>query len=144
MRFLLISLFLAGAIWAASDNPAVNKQVMAAVEEWKRATLAKDRQALDRILHADLIYTHSTGKTEDKTEFIKAVTGGPSSIEAITLMDPIVRVYGNAALVKSKMDIRNNSGGNVSTAHLDVLMVWIRTKGLGWQLVARQATRLQQ
>lgn len=144
MRFLLISLLLAGAIWAATDNPAVNKQVMAAVEEWKRATLAKDRQALDRILHADLIYTHSSGKTEDKAEFIKAVTGGPISIEAITLMDPIVRVYGNAALVKSKMDFRTNSGGNVSTAHLDVLMVWIRTKGLGWQLVARQATRLQQ
>jgi hypothetical protein len=61
--------------------------------------------------------------------------------ENIQLSNTTVRIFGDTALVKGIVDFRNNVGGTVSTAHLDVLHVWLKGPQ-GWQMVARQALRL--
>jgi ketosteroid isomerase-like protein len=61
--------------------------------------------------------------------------------EEIKLSNTTDRVFGDTALVKAIVDFRNSLAGAVSTAHLDVLHVWLKGPQ-GWQLVARQAIRL--
>jgi ketosteroid isomerase-like protein len=117
------------------------KEVLAAMDAWKQATMKKDRAALDKLLHEDLTYSHSSGHNESKADVIQSVTSGKSAVEAIDFSDTTVRVYGNTALVKGKVDIRNNAGGKSTTANLNILHVWLKGSK-GWQLVARQATRL--
>ena len=104
--------------------------------------MKKDGAALDKLLHPDLTYSHSSAMTQTKADVIKSVTTGNGAVESITFFpDTTVRVYGKTALVKGKVDIVNNTGGKSSAAHLNILHVWIKGPQ-GWQMVARQATRL--
>ena len=132
-------LFCAAVLYAA--DPKAEKEVLAAMDAYRQAMMAKDGAALQKVFHDDLTYTHSSGLNETKAEAIKAVTEGRTKIEAIDLKSTGVRIYGNTALVKGKVDFRNNNTGQVSTANLDVLHVWIKGNA-GWQMVARQAIRL--
>src|SRR5260370_693881 len=107
----------------------------------KQATMKKDAAALDKLLHPDLTYSHSSAANQTKDEVIKSVTTGKATVEGITFTDTTVRVYGRTALVKGKVDIVNNTDGKSTPAHLNILHVWIKGPH-GWQMVARQATRL--
>jgi ketosteroid isomerase-like protein len=138
--WLLIS---ASVLSAAGSESKGEKEVLAAMDAWKQATMKKDRAALEKLLHPDLSYTHSSAKNETKADVIKAVTTGNSTVEAVDFINNTVRVYGNTALVKGKVDIKNNVDGKSTTANLDILHVWLKGPQ-GWQLVARQAVRLPQ
>ncbi|MBC8007788.1 MAG: nuclear transport factor 2 family protein [Prolixibacteraceae bacterium] len=141
MNLLFGILGCAVALSAAASDPSAEKSVLAAMDAWKKATMSKDGTALEKLLHKDLTYSHSNGRNETKADVMQSVTGGKSTVEAIDFADTTVRVYGKTALVKGKVDIRNNADGKSTTAHLDILHVWVN-ESKGWQLVGRQATRL--
>jgi ketosteroid isomerase-like protein len=124
---------------AASLNAADPKaDVLAAMESWKQAMLTKDTAALDRLLHPDLTYSHSDGKTQTKADLLKS----PGNNQSITFGETTVRVYGDTAILKGPIEFVSISGGGTpATAHLSVLQVWLNGPS-GWQLVARQATKL--
>jgi ketosteroid isomerase-like protein len=126
---------------AATSDPKAEKDVLAAMDAWKQATMKKDAAALDKLLHPDLTYSHSSAMNQTKDEVIKSVTTGKATVESITFSDTTVRVYGRTALVKGKVDLVNNTDGKSAPAHLNILHVWIKGSQ-GWQMVARQATRL--
>jgi ketosteroid isomerase-like protein len=128
-------------VWASTPDSKAEKEVLAAMDAWKQATIKKDGAALDKLLHPDLTYSHSSAMNQTKDEFIKSVTTGKATVEGITFADTTVRVYGKTALVKGKVDIVNNTDGKSTPAHLNILHVWIKGPQ-GWQMVARQATRL--
>ena len=131
----------AALLVAADTGSKAEKEVLATMDAWKQATMKKDRAALEKILHNDLTYSHSNTNNETKADVIKSVTTGKTTVEAIDFSDTTVRIYGNTALVKGKVDIRNNADGKSTTANLNILHVLVKGPS-GWQLVARQATRL--
>jgi ketosteroid isomerase-like protein len=132
-------LFSAAAVAAAVSSDSEG-EVLAAMSAWRDATLGKDGAALDRLLHDDLTYSHSNGRTQSKEDVLSSVTAGKSSVTGIDFGDLAVRVYGTAALVKGIVDVHSSKAGVASTAHLDILHVWIKGRE-GWQMVARQATQ---
>jgi len=136
-----IMILAAGLVLSAATDSKAEKEVLAAMDAWKQATMKKDRAGLEKLLHDDLSYSHSNGRNESKAEVVQSVTTGKSTVEAIDFAETTVRVYGNTALVKGKVDIRNNTEGKSATAHLNILHVWVKGPK-GWQMVARQATRL--
>jgi ketosteroid isomerase-like protein len=128
-------LFAASVSLSAADPKA---DVLAAMESWKQAVLKKDAAALDRLLHPDLTYSHSDGKTQTKADILKALP----NTQSITFGESSVRVYGNAALVKGPVEFVNNAAnGATTTLNLSVLQVWLKGPN-GWQLVARHSTKL--
>jgi ketosteroid isomerase-like protein len=141
MNKLTWTLLATMALSAAPHDSKGEKEVTAAMDAWKQATMKKDGAALDKLLHPDLTYSHSSGMNQTKAEVLQSVTAGKSTAEAIDFSDTTVRVYGNTALVRGKVDIRNNTAGKSTTANLNILHVWIKGPQ-GWQMVARQATRL--
>ena len=141
MKKWICILLFTGFLSAASTDSKAEKDVLAAMDAWKQATIKKDGAALDKLLHPDLTYSHSSAMTQTKADVIKAVTTGKATVEDITFSDTTVRVYGNTALVKGKVDIVNNTDGKSTPAHLNILHVWIKGPH-SWQMVARQATRL--
>ena len=129
-------ILLATAASLSAADPKAD--VLAAMESWKQAMLAKDTAALDRLLHPDLTYSHSNGMTQTKADVLKS----PGSNQSITFSETTVRVYGDTALVKGLVEfVSISSAGTPATAHLSVLQVWIKGPQ-GWQLVARQATKV--
>lgn len=133
MKWLLV--FAAAASLSAADPKA---DVQTAIDTWKQAVLKKDVATLDKLLHPDLLYSHSDGRTETKADILKS----PPNTKSITFGESSFRVYGNTVLVKGNAEFVNNAAnGTTTTLNLSILQVWIKDSK-GWQLVARQSTRL--
>jgi hypothetical protein len=111
------------------------------MDEYRHAMVARDRTVLEGLFAPGLIYTHSNGKHENKAEAIETAVKGKDRIESLEFTETKVLVYGSTALVKASVIMRLTSGETVSTLHLDVLHVWLKNASR-WQMIARQATRL--
>lgn len=134
----LFLLLTAASLFAADPDASGAKQVMAAMESMKQAMLHKDGPALEKLLHADLTYTHSQGQLDTKADLVKAVASGKANIQKLEFTNPIVNVYGNTALVKGRVDLWHSE---TNIVHMHILHVWLKGTD-GWKLVSRQATRL--
>ena len=135
---LALTLVLLALPGLAADTPKADKDILATLDTWKQAMLKGDAATLDKLYHKDLAYTHSSAKTETKSESIENATKPGAIYKALEFHDLTTHVYGNTATVKGKFDITNGAG---ALTHLDVLMVWLKSPQ-GWQLVARQAVKL--
>jgi len=136
MRKLACILLWALPLAAASNNPQAEKEVLATMDAYKEAMIHNDVATLDKLLGDDLAFTHSHGEFQDKAAVLKSETG-PPHIMRMEFSDTTVRIYGDTALVKGRVDLWHPE----SVVHMNVLHVWVK-RPQGWQLVARQATLL--
>ena len=139
---LLAVFALFGGVLMA-DTAADQKAVMATLEAMAKATIAKDVATLGKIYGDDVTYAHSSALTEDKATVLKNVAG-PNVAEFMKFSDTTIRIYGDVALAKGVVDFRNGSPGKMLDNHLNVLWVLVRRPQgpHGWQIVARQTTRI--
>ncbi len=121
-------------------TPELRREVLQALENWKRAVIRKDRAKLELAYHDDLTYGHTDGEVLSKSEQIERTLVPERSFPAIDISDVAVRVYGDVALVTAKFAFHVARGGSLSISELSGVDVWIKGED-GWQLVARQLTR---
>ena len=113
--------------------------VSAAVEALRKAMIAADRPALDKLTLPELSYGHSSGRLENKSEFIDALASGKSGFSAIDLSDQSVNVVDKVALVRHVFNgTRRKEGDKMKLA---ILTVWLQQQDQ-WKLLARQAAKL--
>ncbi|MBK7870308.1 MAG: nuclear transport factor 2 family protein [Saprospiraceae bacterium] len=112
------------------------------VETLRKAMVDADKSALENISAEELSYGHSSGKIENKSEFVEAIVSGKSDFVKIDLSDQTIKVVGKTALVRHKFFAETNDGGKPGTVTLHILTIWQKQKG-GWKLLARQAVRVQ-
>lgn len=129
----------AAALAAAAGNP--EQEVRQAMEAWRQARIYHDRAALERLYAPELVYVHSSAKRETRTESIDTIANGKERVETCDFAGMKVQVYGNTAVVWADLTLRTVSDGIATELNLGTLHVWVR-KDAGWQLVARQAVRL--
>ncbi len=136
----MLALAQAGSSAASAQD---SKAVMATLETMAKATIAKDVATLDKIYADDLTYAHSSALTETKAQVLKGVQG-PGVAEFMKFSDTNIRVYGDVALAKGVVDFRNGAPGKMLDNHLNILWVMVRRPQAphGWQIVARQTTRI--
>ena len=89
---LAVALLAYGPAFAASaDEEAVTKNV----EAFRAAQFAQDAKALDGLCAADLSYSHSDARIEDKATFIKnATTNRSAKTLSLAYQDPKIHVVG--------------------------------------------------
>jgi hypothetical protein len=119
----------------AADGTSTS-EIKGILETWRQALLQGDAATLERLYSNDLTYTHSSGKTETKAESIRNATNPDTKSKGVEFHDPAIRIYGNAAVVKTRADFTTHTG---DVHHLEMLVIWIKS-GSGWQLVAGQTT----
>jgi ketosteroid isomerase-like protein len=127
----------------AANDPAQEKAVLATLEDMAKATVNKDVATLEKIYGDDITYSHSSALNEDKATVLKNIKG-PNVAEFMKFSETKVRIYGDVALVKGVCDFRNGAPGKMLDNHLNILWVMVkRPQGPhGWQIVARQTTRI--
>ena len=103
--------------------------------------LGRDEAALERLYADDLIYTHTSGRKEIKSQAIDAVIRGKTRYEAIDFADRVVRSFGTTAVVNCRGTLKMITDNVPRASHLDILWVWVKSAE-GWRLVARLATSL--
>lgn len=137
MKRLVCLLLFGLSLRAASDDSKAAKEVLVAMDAYKEAMIHNDTATLDKLLGDDLAFTHSHGEFQNKAAVLKSASG-PPHITRMEFSNTTVKIYGNAALVKGRVDL-----WHPDVVHMDILHVWINGPK-GWQLVARQATLLSQ
>jgi ketosteroid isomerase-like protein len=138
IQLSIVLLAMTGTSWTAEPSSSVKEAVLNAESAWKDAVLKGDRNALDKLLSADLSYTHSSAKTQTKEQFIQDVMSGATSYKSIDLENTKLRQYGEVVVVTHSAVITTTQTG---TSHLYLTEVWAHEGGR-WQMVSRQATRL--
>jgi Domain of unknown function (DUF4440) len=81
---------------ASADEDAVAKNV----EAFRAAQIAGDAKAFDALCAAELSYSHSDGRVEDKATFIANATNGKSKFLSLEYLDPQIRVVDTAAIIR--------------------------------------------
>ena len=138
--FALSLLALLMSCTAQSQNNE-NATVEAAVERLRTAMVDADQIQLEALTADELSYGHSSGKVEDKVQFVQSLTSGTSDFVTMDLADQTVKVVGNTALVRHRLSGDINDNGKAGTVKLGVLLVW-QKQGSDWKLLARQAYKL--
>ena len=127
------------AFAASADEGAVAKRV----EAFRAAQVAADAKAFDALCAAELSYSHSDGRIEDKAVFIANATNGKSKWVSLKYEDPKVRVVGDAAIVRFHWlgEQEAVADGKKSSTNLHILMNW-QKQGADWKLLTRASTKL--
>src|SRR3982750_1994519 len=110
------------AFAASADEEAVAK----AVEAFRAAQVAADAKAFDALCAAELSYSHSDARVEDKAAFIANATNGKSKWLSLEYQDTKIAVVGPAAIVRFHWvgESEAVADGKKSSTNLHILMNW--------------------
>ncbi|AMR29658.1 hypothetical protein A0257_06990 [Hymenobacter psoromatis] len=139
-----------GALLAADDkmagrNAAAAKEVEGLERQRFAAQVSKDYAFLEKAFADDLVYTHSSGKQNDKTEYLQSIRDGKSVYDKIDVVNMNVRAYngGTVAVVNGQLVIYqpNKADGSPNVAHLKYVTTQIKDPAKGWQVVLWQSQK---
>ena len=130
---------VAPALAASAEEDAVAKKV----EAFRKAQIAADAEAFGALCAAELSYSHSDARVEDKATFIANATSGKSKFLSLEYRDPQIRVVGPAAIVRFHWVAEGQSvaDGKKTNTNLHILMNW-QKQGSEWRLLSRASTKL--
>jgi len=134
----LLATLLGNKTQAQSKDEAA---VATAVEALRKAMVDPTQAALSKLTAEELSYGHSSGKIQDKAQFIESLTSAASDFVSIDLTEQTIKITGNTAIVRHILSGNTNDGGKPGTVKLGVLTIWQKQKGQ-WRLLARQAFKL--
>jgi uncharacterized protein (TIGR02246 family) len=130
---------------ATKAMSATEKEVEALERQRFEAQVKKDYAFLEKVFADDLVYTHSNGKQNNKTEYIQSIRDGKSQYEKIEVEALNVRAYndGKTAVVNGTITITlpNKPDGSANLAHLKYVVVQVKDKKKGWQVVLWQSQK---
>ncbi len=99
------------------------------------AMVRKDTAALGAMLHADLVFVHSSGLVEDRPAYLGSVEANRYRYESLVPRPGgSIRVFGDFVLMSGEVDMN-------TTLHVQAMLGWVRKDGR-WQLVVRHAVRI--
>ncbi len=133
-----LALTIVPALAVAQD---ASTAVLAAQDARFAATIKADTAALAAMMSDDLTYTHSSGVTETKAEFLDGIRTGRYAYRSIESKDRRVRLHGDAAIVSGTAHIVVEPGGKRIEIDLHFSELYVRQGG-AWRMALWQATRL--
>jgi hypothetical protein len=114
------------------------KEILGLEDKRFAAMLAKDLVALERMVHEELLYTHSSGITDTKASWLDSMKSGKVKYKSASCSERRVRVLNDVALINGKAHIEADIGGEPRTLRLLFLNAWAKTPQ-GWKFVAWQS-----
>jgi ketosteroid isomerase-like protein len=135
---IALTLTLGLSLAARAQTP---EQIQFLDREWAQACVQANIAKLEQILSDDLTYTHSSGQTQTKAEFIATVREGKTRYRSIEFLQSNVRIYGNSAVSNSEVRVNLTVDGKDVSVHPRFLHVRVKESGR-WQLTAHQGTKI--
>lgn len=133
---LTISIILVGVQLKAQSQ----QEVLQVQANRFKAMIEIDIAELENILADDLTYTHTTGTSETKAEFLSILKSQVLEYKSIEPRDSEVCFYGGVAVVTGISDMRVVASGKELSFAIRFIEVYSSTDD-SWQLVAWQSTR---
>lgn len=137
----LIAMAMSLISHVALSQSKEEKEVATAVETLRKAMIDAEEAVLKELAAEDLTYGHSSGKIEDKTEFVASIVNGNSDFVTLDLSEQKISIVDNTAIVRHKFIAETMDKGRPGNPKLLVLLVWQKQDGK-WKLRARQAVKM--
>jgi Domain of unknown function (DUF4440) len=141
MALPILAVGLLGVVpaFAGADEDAVAKNL----EAFRAAQFVANAKGLEALCAPELSYSHSDARVEDKATFVANATSGKSKWLSLAYQDPVIRVVGNAAIVRFHWlgESEAVADGKKSSTNLHILMNW-QKQGADWKLLSRASTKL--
>ena len=118
------------------------QQVQQADHEWAAAVIARDFTRLEQVYEDRLIYSHSSGLIETKSDYLGKLQAGTTRYDAIDYEALEVRAYGDAAVAHSRVVMRGENADGPFNNRLIMMHVWVNEGG-EWRLVGHQTTLVE-
>ncbi|CRL47392.1 nuclear transport factor 2 family protein [Pseudomonas sp. URMO17WK12:I11] len=137
VKLLVGFLCLFSGYVAAAPAPG-EREVASAVDHLTQAMLHKNISELKTLTAENLTYGHSSGKVQDKSEFIADIETGKSAFKTLEMQNQTINVSGDVALVRNHFSAQALKGTEVIPTEIENFQIW-QKKGGKWLLVGRQA-----
>ena len=118
----------------ANDSAALTQ----AIEKFYDAIRDKNAAAFEPLLTHDVTYGHSSGRIENKAQFIANVLDPKTRWKSIYGAKQSNFFSGDTAVSRHIMAGENERDGKPGTSSMETMMVWQKQNG-AWKLLARQA-----
>lgn len=126
--------------WAWAQG--VEEQIKKMETERAAAVVKGDADTLAKMTSDDYMLINVNGQMSDKAKTMEAIKSGQIKLSQDDLSDLKVRVYGNAAVVTGKADIKGTIAGKDASGQILFTRVYVK-KGGKWLSVAFQQTKVQ-
>ena len=137
--YLLIPFFVFTKITIAQSEDET--KVTTNVEAFNKALLNADKKVLENLTADELSYGHSSGKIENKSEFVTGATNGIVRFQSIDITSQTIQITGKTAIVRHLFSGKLTRDGKPDEVKIGVMMIWHKQKD-EWKLLARQAYKL--
>ena len=105
------------------------------------AWIKQDKAKIESLTAAELSYSHSDARLEDKAKFINGVMTRKATVKSLEWPELTVQVVGNNAVVRHLWVSESELEGKVTNTKIGVIQVW-QKQADGWKLLARASWRL--
>ena len=141
-KIIQISILLVIVSITAFSQSKQEKELTDAIEIFKKGVVDADKNLLESITAAELVYGHSSGKVQNKAEFVaEIVSGQPLDYVSVETADQTIAVSGDVAIVRHVYSAETMSNGTPGKLKIGNMMIWQNQHGK-WKLLARQAYKL--
>ena len=134
---VVILLFVNAVAFSQKDTAAV----LDAVVRLEKALVNKDSATLNALLHKNVAFGHSSGWVQTKKDVVNDMMNGFLAYTKIEDNSILIDANKEKAIVKEKITVSGIRDGKAFDLSLFVMEVWLQNKK-GWQLYARQSTKL--
>jgi ketosteroid isomerase-like protein len=122
----------------AAASSSGEKDVAQAVDHLTQAMLKKNIAELNALTAENLTYGHSSGKIQNKQEYIADIETGRSAFKTLEMQNQTITLSGDVALVRNHFSAQALKGTEVIPTEIENFQIWQKQKGK-WLLVGRQA-----
>ncbi|MHC8308152.1 nuclear transport factor 2 family protein [Pseudomonas sp. GT1P32] len=135
---LLVGFLCLFSGYVAAAPAAAEKDVAQAVDHLTQAMLKKNISELNALTAENLTYGHSSGKIQNKQEYIADIETGRSAFKTLEMQNQTITLSGDVALVRNHFSAQALKGTEVIPTEIENFQIWQKQKG-HWLLVGRQA-----
>jgi ketosteroid isomerase-like protein len=112
------------------------EEIVHAEKQLQQAMVNNDVQALERLLHNDLVFIDVEGNVQGKRDDIESHASGAVVQTAVEFVEePVMQCYGESAIVAVKAHIQVRVQGKSLEAFCRYLRVWL-FQDERWQIIS--------
>ena len=125
-----------------TTQTAPHQELVAAVDAYRNAIVAGQREVLGQLLHDDFSITAGDGTMRDKAGELNDLVVADLKVHEFRLDDARYRTVGATGIVTGVLRWRMNFQGRESSIERRTTMTWVRD-GDRWRLLAQHVSRLK-